>query len=410
MSDLRKEIFGRIKVVEMATFVAAPAAGKFFADLGAEVIKIEPAGGDPIRDTAAGEGRPVDPYEDITWDVENGGKKSVSFNLKDARGKEALFRLLEQADVLITNWRTDALERAGLDYESLKVKFPKLVFSQITGYGDKGPDKDLPGFDLTAFAARGGWLGTLYERDASPLVPIGGLGDHQAGLMLAAGTMTALYKAEKTGKGDRVTVSLLSAAIFGVTLFAQAAQYGVTSYPINRDEILNPLINAYKSKDGRYIQVAMPMYDFYYPKFMALIGREDMIQNENFSKINNLGNRNKELFYIVKEAFLKKDMAEWKRLLTEGDIPFAVAQTWEEVLDDEQAWANDYLVKVDYPGGVQRTLIRQPIHYNEMGLPEAKKGPLIGEDSESVLAGLGYCAEEIQEMKANKIFTAWEKR
>ena len=157
-----------VKVIELATFIAAATAGRFMADLGADVIKIESAKGDPLRYTAPSEGRPLDMYENTTWDLENGNKRCISLNMKTPEGKEAFFKLLDSADVLITNWRVQALQRAGLDYETLKERYPKLVYAICTGYGEYGPDKDLPGFDFTAFFARGGYFETLRQRSDVP--------------------------------------------------------------------------------------------------------------------------------------------------------------------------------------------------------------------------------------------------
>ena len=153
MSTRKKPLEG-VKVVELANFIAAATTGRFLADLGADVIKVESAKGDPLRYTAPTEGRPLDMYENTTWELENANKRCISLNMKDPKGKEAFFKLLDEADILITNWRVQALQRAGLDYETLKVKYPSLVYAMCTGYGEYGPDKDLPGFDFTAFFPR----------------------------------------------------------------------------------------------------------------------------------------------------------------------------------------------------------------------------------------------------------------
>ena len=366
----KENVFRSIKVVELASFLAAPICGRFLADLGAEVIKIESLSGDDLRYVATGEGRPFDPYEDTTWDLENAGKKSIAVNLKHESGKEVLLKLLKDANVFITNWRTSALVRNGLDYDTLRLKYPKLIFAQITGYGNKGPDKDLPGFDFTAFFARGGWLGTLYEKGTEPFnIPAGG-GDHQAGMFLAAGILAALYRAEKTGKGEMVSVSLFHSAIFDLAVMIQSAQYGKVLYPIHKRDKINPLELPYKTKDDRYIQLAMPPYNRYYPVFIEAIGRPDLKDDERFKDINTMGENSKLVYDIVKEAMSTKTLAEWKKILTEADIPFAIAQLWEEFLEDEQAWANDFLYKMNYDNGTVGTLIRRPVQFKEMGLPE----------------------------------------
>ncbi len=405
------ELLKGIRVVELATFVAAPTAGRFLADLGAEVIKVETPSGDAFRNTAVNEGRPQGDEENTTFDLENGNKKSIALNLKSPAGKEVLMRLIERADVFITNWRDNALVRAGLDYETLKQKYPALVFAYVTGYGDKGPDKDLPGFDFTSYFARGGILGTLYEKDTVPMNPIAGFGDHQVGMYLAAGIMAGLYRAKTTGKGEKVSVSLLHAAIFATGIMLQASQYGhpSTQYPVSRKNAQNPLQIAHKTKDGRFIQIAMPMYDAFYERFMKAAGREDLADNPRYRTQAAVLDNLPEFYDIMVELFASKDLAEWMKILTEADIPFAVAQLWSEVLTDEQAWASDCLYAMKYPNGNTRTLVRQPVMFAETGLPDYNKSPYIGEQTVDILESLGYPENEIKAMLASKDAVAYNK-
>lgn len=398
-------MFEGVKVIELANFIAAPAAGRFFADGGAEVIKIESPKGDPLRYTAPSEGRPLIENENTTYDLENANKKAVVINLKSENGKKILHEMLAEADILLTNWRTKALVKQGLDYETLKEKYPKLVYAQITGYGEKGPDKDLPGFDYTSFFARGGISGTIYEKGTVPPNVVPGLGDHQAGMFLAAGMAGALYKAKTTGKGDKVTVSLMHSAMYTLGIMIQAAQYpdhGLV-YPINRQETPNPFIVSYKSKDGYFIQVCMPPYDVFYDRFMTALGREDLVGDERYNKIGNLnGERVKEVSQILTEQMATKTKDEWDKIFREADIPFAIAQTWEDILEDEQAWANDYLYKMKYPTGNERALVRLPVFFKEAGLPEYNQAPLIAENTEEVLKEMGYTEDQIKELIENK--------
>lgn len=403
----QENVFSGIKVVELATYVAAPCAGRYFADLGASVVKIEGFGGDPLRTTAPSEGRPSDPYEDTTWDLENAGKKGIALNLKDQAGKDVLFRMLDEADVFITNWRSDALLRAALDYETLKVRYPKLIYAQLTGYGELGSDKDLPGFDFTAFFARGGWLGTLYEKGSDPMNLVAGLGDHQAGLYLSAGIMSSLYKAEKTGQGEKVTVSLYHCAIYALGLLVQSAQYG-NRYPINKRDMLNPFMNAFKTSDERLIQLAMPPYNVFFPKFMEIIGQPELKDDPKYCDFETLGDNSKHIYDLVNDYMKTKTVAEHKEIFVKEDIPFAIAQLWEEILEDEQAWANDFLCSLKYDNGNTRTLLRQPVKFKEMGLPEYTRGPYIGEHSQEVLLELGYSNDEISELKEKRIFVEWD--
>lgn len=402
-----------VKVVELATFIAAAGAGRFMADCGAEVIKVETAKGDPLRYTAPSEGRPLDMYENTTWDLENGNKTCISLNLKDQKGKEAFFKLLKTADVFITNWRPQALERAGLDYNSLKDEFPKLVYAMCTGYGEYGPDKDLPGFDFTSFFARGGYLESLRQKGQVPMNIVPGAGDHNVAMNLAAGILAALYHAEKTGKGEKVETSLFESAIYNMGMMVQAANYDgfARTYPINIRESANPFNAAWRTSDDRYIQTVCPDYNTYYSKFMTCVGRADLIDNPRYFPILNCqeNNATTEIYDIIMEAVGKKTVSEWKPIFKEADLPFSVAQSWLEILNDEQAWANDCFYEMKYDNGNTRTLVRPPVKFQEMGVPKYERGPLIGEHGREILASIGYNENEIEELINSKVLYIWNK-
>lgn len=411
MSTRKKPLEG-VKVIELATFIAAATSGRFLADMGADVIKIESAKGDPLRYTAPTEGRPLDMYENTTWDLENANKRCLSLDMKNPEGKEAFFKLLDTADVLITNWRVQALERAGLDYETLKKRYPKLVYAICTGYGEYGPDKDLPGFDFTAFFARGGYLDSLRQKGTVPMNVCPGLGDHNVGMNLAAGILAALYHAQLTGEGDKVETSLFETAVHNMGMMVQAAQYTEVGdkYPINIRESVNPFNAAWETKDGRYIQTCTPDYNVYYKQMMTVIGREELLDSERyFPVLKMLENKaNTEVYDMVMEAFGKRTAEEWKPILKDADIAFSIAQSWEEILEDPQAWANDCFYKMPYEKG-ERIVVRLPLRFQEMGTPDYKRGPLIGEDSEAVLREIGYSDEKIAEFKENKTIYVWDK-
>ena len=393
-----------VKVIELATFVAAPAAAKALADWGAEVIKIESLRGDDLRRTPPLQKMPLNDMENVSFDLENGNKKGIAIDLKTPEGKEILFKLLDNADVFITNWRTDALIRSNLSYEELKARYKKLIFAQVTGYGDKGPDKDLPGYDYTSYYARGGIMGTLFEKGTSPMNLVPGLGDHQVGLFLAAGICAALYGAQKTGKGEKVTVSLFHTAVYGMAINVQSAQYGKNHYPISRRDTSSPLLNSYKTKDDRWLEIAMPPYDIFFKRFIAALERPELAEDEGFSTYANLVKHHNvtNLCMILEECFESKTLKEWKQILEEGDFPFAVAQEWEEILEDKQAWESDVLCEKEYPTGNTRTLVRTPVMFEEMGLPEYNHGPLMGEHTTDILLGLGYSEEEVKQLQENK--------
>lgn len=399
-----------IKVIELSTFIAVPACARYFADNGADVIKIEAKSGDPVRFAGTQEGRPDDPYENTTFDLENANKRGMVLNLKSPEGMKILFQLLKDADIFVTNWRPQALQKAGLDFDTLHEKFPKLVYASFTGYGETGPDKDLPGFDFTAFFARGGLMGSLYQKGTVPMNLVPGIGDHTGGLFLSAGILTALYKAAKTGEGDKVTVDLLHTSIFVQAIMLQAAQYGMgLRYPIDRRDCNNPFNCAFETKDGRFLQLSMPPFDQFFPKFMPLIGRADLVSCEKYTMENMTKNKlNGEFHDIMSAAIKQKTVAEWSEIFEANDIPYALAQVWEEVLEDKQAWATNVFYPMHYDNGSVRTLVRQPVFLAAQGLPDYKRAPLLGEHSESILRDLGYSEEDLTALHKAGVYNTWD--
>ena len=402
MSEVRRPLEG-IKVVELATFIAAPCTARFLADLGADVIKVEAPMGDPLRYTAANEGRPLDQKENTSYDLENAGKRCIALNIKSPEGREVLEKLIADADVFITNNRQPSLIKNKLDYDTLHAKYPALVYGFISGYGEKGPDKDLPGFDFTAFYARGGILGPLRDKTSTPMLTVQGFGDHQVAMNLAAGILASLFKAKMTGEGDQVVVSLFHSAVWDVSLMLQSSQYGADSckFPMERWENGNPLTMVYKTKDEQWLQIAMPQYDRHYPVFMQAAGHPEMIDNPKFFPQKNLYPNRKEFSEWISALFLTKDCAEWCKLLDAADIPYAVAQNWDTLLVDKQAWASDIFYEMQYSNGNKRTLVRPPVMFKENGLPEYNRGPYLAEHTEEILGQYGYTDEEISKMLAD---------
>lgn len=404
MDKIERPLEG-ITVVELALFVAAPSAARMLADWGANVIKIESPKGDPMRYMGKLVSMPVDnERENPAYDQQNAGKKGIVLNLKSEEGREAMSRLLAKADVFITNNRQDALERLGLSYEQLKTKYPALVYGQVSGYGEKGPDKDKPGYDFTAYYARGGISGTLYEKGTAPLLTVAGFGDTQVGLCLASGICAALVKAKRTGQGEKVSVSIYQTAIFCMGHMIAASQYGNNHYPRSRMDIANPLQNAYETKDGRWIQGAVNDFDGEFARICELIGRSDLAADERFNDFEKVKNHSRPLIEELDRTFKEKTIDEWLALFQAADLPFDKEVIWEEILTDPQAWADDILCHVDgYPEredmGSERTLVRTPVKFRESGLPEYKKGPRIGEHTAEVLKELGYTEAEIIAMQ-----------
>lgn len=408
---MRKALEG-IKVIQLANFIAAAATGRYLADHGADVIIVEAAKGDPIRFTQEQEGRPQNIKENVAWEYLNGNKRCISINTKTEEGKEALFALLEDADVLLTNWRLGALERAGLDYETLKGRFPKLVYAMILGYGKTGPDKDLPGFDFTAFFGRGGYTQNLRRRGNDPITMIPGLGDNNVGLMLAMGIVTALFNREKTGQGDFVTTSLYETAIFNMSMMLLGVQYDgqAHDYPISIYDNRNPLNGAYRTSDDRIIQCACPNYNDRFEPFMKSIGREDLIAaGKYFPQADMIAaGLIKELIDEIQKTFLEGDMKTMDDKLRAGDIPHSIAYSWEDIMNDPQAHAVGAFYDVTCPNGVVRKATHTPVRLESEGDLDGRTAPMIGEQGREVLKEVGYDDAKIDAMLESGSLYIWK--
>ena len=384
-----------IRVVDLTTYLAAPTTVRVLGEWGAECIKIEPPKGDPARTQGAVFNMPYSDEENLAFDVANLNKKFVTLDLKTETGREVAYRLLERADVFVTSTRTKSLKKMGLDYDTLKEKFPRLVFAQILGYGEKGPEKDSAGFDVTCYMARGGVFGTTVNRGDAPMIPTNGFGDFQASMVLASGVCAALYNRTRTGCGDKVTVSLLHAATFMLSTGIISAQYG-NPYPKNRREVLNPFNNVYRTGDDKWIVICCPEYDRDFNRLMTLLGRADLVDSPEYSNCAEVNARGEigKVVDILDECFARLTQKEALALFKQNDLPCEAAHEPLDIYEDEQVWANDFLTKIHYPNA-ERNLATNPVCFASMGKPEYIVGGRQGEHTVSVMRELGYSAEEI---------------
>ena len=400
--DNNKWLLKGIKVVEFATFVAAPCAARMLADWGADVIKVEPISGENMRYIGSVYSSPASDDENPWFENENFNKKSICINVKSAEGMEVFNKLLAEADVFVTNVRVQALTKLGLSYEQLKIKYPGLIFAQVLGYGEEGPLKDKPGFDYTSYFARGGVMNALMEKDTSPINVAAGFGDHYVGIGLAAGVCASLVKKAKTGTGEKVTVSLYHMGIYGIGCMIMSDQYG-NKMPMSRLSPNSAVCNSYQCKDGKWIQLALIQYDQWIEKFFKAINREDLMDDDRYNTRDGMVKNVESMVTIVAEAMLKKNLDEWENVLVECDIPFERIQSCADIAKDEQAWANDYLVKKKYDSGNEGILINSPVKFGEMGIREMSPAPRISENTDEILSSIGYKPEEIKTLKAGKL-------
>ncbi|HZC51097.1 MAG TPA: CoA transferase, partial [Mycobacterium sp.] len=374
--------------------------GALLADWGADVIRVDHPDGDPYRALAT-QGIGTDSGEvNLSVALANRGKRSIALNLKTAEGMELLGGLLETADVFLTSLRPDALERLGLGAEELTRRYPRLIYARGNGYGMRGPDSGLAGYDSSAFFARGGMAHVLTPPDRRyPISQRGAMGDRNGGMSLAFGMAAALLRRERTGRGSVVDVSLLATAIWTLSSDVLSALQGAQPRAL-ADRVVgpNPLVGTYRTKDGRHIQLVFLQPDRYWAQFCTLIGRDDLLADPRFGDITTRG-RNREACMAELDAeFARRTYAEWIKLLDGLQAPWAPVQAVEELLTDPQVLANGYIGDVEPDGGPSYRLPAVPVQFDE-NPPPLRRAPEHGEHTEQVLLELGYSWDRIGEFR-----------
>ena len=387
-------------VVEMSTFVAGPVTARLLADLGATVIKVERPEGDAWRET----GISYLPHrfsheENPVFDIYNAGKQHIALNVKNPEGMAVLMKLLEKADVFVTNTRPGALKRLGLDYETLKARFPKLVYAILLGYGEEGPDAAMPAFDTSAFWARSGFLRdqALRREDYAPVQPPYSMGDTVSGYLLMAEVCAALLRREKTGTGDLVKSSLFHNSIFTMGTMAITSQppFGRV-YPEERPGWSAPC-GDYQCADGEWVFLS-GYTPAQYPVLYKLIGREDLAADPRFDTAAGRWNNRHAYYAIVKEAFLQKPSAYWLEGAKKLDLPMTRMGHYADLITDPQARANHYIEEVAFRSGRTAFMPTTPIEMESVGSVPTRTAPGIGADTAQILKDLGYTQQEIDTM------------
>lgn len=395
-----------LRVVELGMQVAAASCCRTFADWGADVIKLEDtAKGDTFRKWPGGQGCPVDDDYNPLFDNLNANKRAISIDTFTEEGREAAYKLLETADVFVSNLRTKALKKSGLDWETLHAKFPRLIMAQLNGYGEKGDEAGRPGYDTSSFWARGGFLYSQAVKGDYPVYIPMGIGDVMTSMGMLTCIMSAIEGRRATGKGDHIMMSLYGTAIWGLSIPIVASQYkdGKVQFPVTRDGA-SPFGLTYKCKDGRWFMPQVVNFARDHQTYYRVIGAEDLIGDpiyEDRSKI--VGPTNVALIRRCEEEFAKKDAQEWMELFSANDLAGEVLYAYEDTLDDKQALVNEFIYEMEYPNGKKAKLVRSGMRSKNAGLPEFNRGPMLGQHTEEILSELGYDQAAIDGLKASGV-------
>src|SRR5262252_6316849 len=327
-------IFSGLKVVDFANYVAAPAAAVILSDFGADVIKVEPPNGDPWRNGHKIQPQPLadDPYQ---WHLNNRNKRSITLDLKSPSAQQVLRKLVTWADVFIVNTPHPARKKLHLKYDDVAQWNPRLIYADLTGFGEKGPDANLPGFDITSYWARSGLLSMTRDAGAPPTLPVGGSGDNATAVGIYSAIVTALYRRERTGKGSYVTTSLLAEGVWSASVSIQAALSGAKFYGLHdRKNPANAALNVYRAADGTwFVLIVTP------DKVAAVakaIGRPDLLTDPRFSDPAKLTANMPQLVAILDEVFAAQPMALWQEVFSGVHVTFGAVRGPQEVLDHQQ--------------------------------------------------------------------------
>src|SRR5437660_5614394 len=393
-------IFSGLKVVDLASFIAGPGAAVILSDFGADVIKVEPPTGDLWRMLYK---VPPQPHarDNYPWHLNNRNKRGMAVDLKSPDAVKILERLVRWADVMIVNTPHPARKRLKLEYDDVARWNPRLIYADVTGFGDKGPDANLPGFDLTSFWARSGLLSMTRDAGEPPTWPVAGSGDNVTAVGLYAAIVTALYRRERTGKGSYVTTSLLAEGVWSASVSIQAALCGAKFYgPHDRKNPANAALNVYRASDGAWFVLIVT------PDKLAVlakaVGRADLLTDPRFSDPAKLMQNMPQLTAILDEVFSSQPMVHWYEVFNGVHVTFGAVRGPQEVVEDPQLRANDIVVPLEGAGGKLKFTISSPIQMHGVAKVPAKRAPEIGEHNEEILEQLGFSATEIEGFRASR--------
>ena len=387
-----------LKVIEMATYVAAPAAGAMLRDWGADVTKIEPLNGCPMRRFFEGmksnvpiEGNPI-------FTLDNRGKKGITINTSDQKGADIVRKMINDADVFLTNVRPQSLESAKLDHKTLMKINPRLIYCSLTGYGLEGEEKNKPGFDIAAYWSRSGMAHLTQRKGEEPLPIRTASGDHITAISTVSGILAALYERGNTGVGKLVETSLVRTGIYSIgSDMALQLKFGRVPSTKNRDQQINPLFNFFKTKDDRWICLSPRAGgDYDMPKVVRAIGKEEWLNNDKFNSNQARRENASEFIKEMDKAFSNHTLSEWGNKLDAEDLVWSPVQNLKEVSMDSQAIASGAFSEVeDQDCSESYKTVSSPVRFHNSDDGPKGPAPKLGQDNFKVLNELGIGNNEI---------------
>lgn len=367
-----------VLILDSAHQYPGPYCSMLLGDLGAEVIKVEQPGvGDPARRSPG------------FFKALNRNKKSVTLNLKKTAAQEILKRLVEGADVFTEGFRPGVAQRLGMDYQTLRAVNPRLIYCSISGYGQDGPYRDLPGHDLN-YLAMAGILHSIRDDRGDPIPPGIAIGDLSSGMFAVIGIMAALMAREKTGRGQYVDVSMFDGLLSWMSI-----RFGLFFHSGSSERHYDPGYGVYKGKDGRPFTLGIAHEDWFWDRLCRVVGLPDLVGIPGPERQV----RKKELVLRLRKAFAAQERDVWLRLLAEADVPAAPVRSPEEVLDDPHVRFREMIRPLKLPSGGAVQQVAFPVRLSETPAAMQSPPPELGEHTEEVLLKAGYAPEEIRRFR-----------
>jgi crotonobetainyl-CoA:carnitine CoA-transferase CaiB-like acyl-CoA transferase len=395
-----------VRVLDWTIWQQGPVCTAILGDLGADVIKIEErVGGDPGRGMLRLAGLEISDRPNFYFTANNRNKRGITLDLKKPEARDIIYRLAKDADVFVQNFRKGVADRLGIGYADLKKHNPKIIYANANGYGPRGPEAASPSFDYLG-QARSGIMMAAGEPDMPPCAVTGGIADQMGAIMLAFGVVTALHARDRFGVGQEVNASLLSSMMFlqGLNLSARL-MLGNDMPRASRTWTFNPLWNHYRCADDRWIALGMLQADRYWKGFCRAIGADDLADDPRFEdtrlRMANAG----DAIAGIAAALEKKPLAQWLEILrAAGDFIFSPVQAVNELPDDVQVKANDYVVDVEHPTFGTIQMIGMPFELTATPGSVRATAPEFGQHTEEILtAELGYSWEDVAKLKEKEV-------
>jgi crotonobetainyl-CoA:carnitine CoA-transferase CaiB-like acyl-CoA transferase len=400
-----KGVLSGLRVLEAATMIMVPAVGAALADFGAEVIKLEPIEGDMNRRGHKIPGMPLHDYE-YTFLPDNRTKRSLAIDLKAPEARGILRSLIERSDVFLTNHRPRSLAGLGLSWPELQAINPRLVYAHGTGFGDAGEEIDKPGFDTVSYYARSGLEANMFPTDGW-LGSLGyGTGDHPTGMALLSAVMMALFARERSGKGTRVSCSLLASGAWSNSVIIQAKLLGAQFLERRpREDARNFTHVYYRAGDKRLFRMAVVNVQRDWPKVCRAIGRPELAGDPRYATLEERVKEGRmgELISLCDSIFATQPMDYWCRALEEADVPFSMIANFDDVVVDKQMAANGVFVELDDPELGRVRTVDTPMKIESHPKTRPAPAPRLGEHTRAILAELGLSDAEIKALAGRRI-------